>query len=85
MTLKRNKGGYKCHRFGSTQHFIRDCPFRGWGATKEARGAESEDSNKYGNHVAQLYVSLQSLQYYKEVRHAVWNMMCSTSFIWLLN
>uniref|UniRef100_A0A1X7VH52 Uncharacterized protein n=1 Tax=Amphimedon queenslandica TaxID=400682 RepID=A0A1X7VH52_AMPQE len=46
----------------------------GQGATKEARGAESEDSDEYGKHVAQL-----------RVRHAVWNMMCSTGFIWLLN
>uniref|UniRef100_A0A1X7UXY1 Uncharacterized protein n=1 Tax=Amphimedon queenslandica TaxID=400682 RepID=A0A1X7UXY1_AMPQE len=37
MTLKRNKGGYKCPRYGSTQHFIQDCPFEGWGAIKEAR------------------------------------------------
>uniref|UniRef100_A0A1X7SIE2 Uncharacterized protein n=1 Tax=Amphimedon queenslandica TaxID=400682 RepID=A0A1X7SIE2_AMPQE len=52
---------------------------------KLARGAESEDSNKirksHGSTPCQspVHTILQRSQ------HAVWNMMCSTSFIWLLN
>uniref|UniRef100_A0A1X7T4B5 Uncharacterized protein n=1 Tax=Amphimedon queenslandica TaxID=400682 RepID=A0A1X7T4B5_AMPQE len=48
MTLKRNKGGYKCHRCGSTQHtlFVTVHSEDGEQQKKLARGAESEDSNK---------------------------------------
>ena len=41
--------GYQCHRCGSTQHFIRDCPFKGRGASREARGTEREAASNVRN------------------------------------
>ena len=45
----KRKRGYQCHRCGSTQHFIRDCPFKGRGASREARGTEREAASNVRN------------------------------------
>ena len=45
----KRKRGYQCHRCGSTQHFIRDCPFKGRGASREAKGTEREATSNVKN------------------------------------
>ena len=45
----KRKRGYQCHCCGSTQHFIRDCPFKGRGASREAKGTEREAASNIKN------------------------------------
>ena len=38
----KRKRSYQCHQCGSTQRFICDCPFKGKGASREAKGTERQ-------------------------------------------